>query len=293
MTRTLAFIAAVLLAGALFTTSGLAHPSAEDIRFTLTPAHRAGEFSLALRSGGEHRKSNLASSFRASELAGLDVARLHAGGPLSFALVRDAGRVDCAGTAAGARAEGRCRFSQDAGFAAFLASQGMARPSVEQAYHLTLVEARRDLVQALRAAGYSMPSIDDYLAMSAVGVTPAYIADLARAGYRPAEADELIQFRALNVTPDYLAALARAGYARLPADTVVKLAALKIDPEFIRGFERIGYRNLPVDDLVQLKALNVTPEFVQSVRRDRNASPTVDQLVRLKAIGVAPRARRR
>lgn len=292
MTRILAFAAVVFLAGAVFATSGFAHPSVDDIRFTLTPSHKAGKVSLALRSGGEHRSSNLSSSFRASELAGLDVERLRSGGPLSFTLMRDAGRVACAGTAAGARAEGRCSFSQDASFAAFLASQGMARPSPEQAYHLTLVQARRDLVQALRAANYAMPSIDDYVAMSAVGVTPAYISDLARAGYRPAEADELIQFRALNVTPDYLAALARAGYSRLSADKVVQLAALRIDPEFIRAFERIGYRNLAVDDLVQLKALNVTPEFVQWVRRDMNANVTVDQLVRLKAVGVDPRVRR-
>ena len=285
MIRTLAFLAAVLLTTVTVTTSCLAN-SPEDLRFSLQPATGgADDVNLSIRSGRDGRHNGMTSSFRTSDLAGLNQARLYSGGPLSFALIREAGRVDCAGTANGRRADGRCRFTPDQSFSSFLAANGMQRPDLEQSYDMTLVGVHRDLVSALRDANYPMPSIDDYIALSAVGVTRAYISEMARAGYRPRDIDDLVEFRAVGVTPQFLGALAKAGYSNLPGDDVVQLAALNIDPEFIRGFERIGYRNLPIEKLVELKALDVTPEFVLMVRSSMMRNASLDQVVQLKAIG--------
>ncbi|QIK78761.1 hypothetical protein G7077_07480 [Sphingomonas piscis] len=292
MRRTLAFIAALLLTTVAVGSACVAMPT-ENIRFSLQPSSRAGgEVQLTLRSGNDRHNNNMSSSFPTSELAGLN-SNWTSGGPVTFALVREAGRVDCSGDARGARAEGGCRFTENRGFSDLLVRAGMARPTLEEAYGLTMVKATSGLLEALRAARYPMPEVEDYIAMTAVGVTPRYIADLAAAGYRPDDTSRLIEFAALKVTPAYLGQLSRAGYANLPQDEVVQLAALKIDPEFIRGFERIGYHNLDVDTLVQLKALEVTPQFVEAVRRGGMANPTAEQLVQLKAIGFGEPARRR
>jgi len=291
MNRTLAFLAAILVSSLAITSACVATPL-EGIGFTLQPSRRSAEVQLTLRRGGDRHNNTMSSSFRPAELSGLN-PNWAAGGPVSFALVREAGRVDCSGVARSSRADGSCRFTANALFSDRLVRGGMAKPTLEQAYGMTIVGARADLLDALRAARYPVPSVDDYIAMAAVGVTPAYIADLARAGYRPDDSGRLIEFAALEVTPEYLGALARAGYANLPQNKVVELAALKIDPEFIRGFERIGYRNLDVDTLVQLKALEVSPAFVEAVRRGGMADPSPDQLVKLKAVGFEPTARRR
>jgi hypothetical protein len=293
MHRTIAFFAAILLSTIAVTSACVAN-SPDNIRFTLQSSTRsAGEVQLTLRSGNDRHNNVMTDRMAISRLSGLS-PNWRAGGPVRFAIVREAGRIDCAGSSSAAnRAEGACRFSENAAFSKLLASSGIGRPNREQAYGLTMVEARRDLVDALKAARYPMPSIDDYIAMTAVGVTPTYIRDLERAGYRPDRTKRLIEFAALKVTPAYLGALSRAGYANLPQDQVVQLAALQIDPEFIRGFERIGYRNLPVNKLVELKALGVTPEFVQSVRRSGMKNPTLDQVTKLKVIGFDPAARRR
>lgn len=285
MTRTLAFVAAILLTTLTVTTSCLAN-SPENLRFALRPSTGlAGDVTLQIRSGGDARHNGMTSSFHSSELTGLDQTRLYSGGPVQFALVREAGRVDCVGNANARKAEGRCRFTPDQGFSSFLASNGMQRPNLEQSYDMTLVGVHRDLVSALRAANYPVPSIDDYVALSAVGVTRSYIADLSRAGYRPKDIDDLVEFRAVGVTPAFLGALARAGYSNLPSEEVVELAALDIDPEFIRSFERIGYRNLPVEKLVELKALDITPEYVLMVRSSMMKNASLDKIVELKAIG--------
>jgi hypothetical protein len=291
MHRILAFFAALLISGIAIGSASVAMPT-DNIRFTLEPSGHRDTVRLSVRSGTDRRNNSMSSQLRRSELAGLG-ADWSGSRPVRFALIREAGRIDCAGPGLGRRAEGSCRFSRNAAFSDLLVRNGMARPTEREAFGLTMVKARSDLLDALRAARYPMPSVEDYIAMTAVGVTPRYIADLARAGYRPDNSNRLIEFAALKVSPDYLAALSRAGYANLPQQKVVEFAALQIDPEFIRGFERIGYRNLSADHLMQLKALDVTPEFVVAVRRGGMTSPSVDQLVKLKAIGFDPTARRR
>ncbi|MEO5772914.1 MAG: hypothetical protein ABIQ32_02180 [Sphingomicrobium sp.] len=292
MRRTLAFLAAILLTTVTVSSACLAIPL-DGIRFTLEPGRGADQVQLSLHSDRDAHRNNLSSSFRAAELSGFTMASLRGNGPIAFALIREAGRVDCAGTARGTRAEGSCRFAPNASFSALLASRGMARPTEEEAFGLTMVNAKRELLDTLAAAKYPMPSVNDYMGMTAVGVTSGYIADMARAGYRPVDSKHFIEFKAVGVTPQYVGALARAGYANLPAENVLALAALNIDPEFIRGFERIGYRNLPVETLVQLKALDVTPEYVQAVQRSSLSAQSIDKLVQLKATGFEPSARRR
>ena len=290
MSRTLAFLAAVAMTTISVSTACFAN-LADGLSFTLQPARAPGRVQLNLRAG---KNSNMSSSFAVSELAGLDLARLraNASSPIRFALVREAGRVDCDGSGRNAHASGSCRFTANAGFAAFLSSRGIARPTRDQSYQLAMVGARRELVDALRAALYPMPDIDELTAMAALGVDRGFIADLSARGYRLREIDHLIQFRALNVTPAFIDGLARAGYRRLTADEIVQLKALNITPGFIHGFARIGYRNLSVDELVQLKALGVTPQFVRQVEAGGFRSPSVGQLVQLRAIGFKPRRER-
>ena len=290
MSRTLAILAAVAMTTISVSTACFAN-LADGLSFTLQPARAADWVQLNLRAG---KNSSMSSSFAVSDLPGLDLAQLRANSsrPVRFALVREAGRADCAGSGRNAYASGSCRFTADARFAAFLASRGMRRPTAKESYQLAMVGARRDLVDALHAARYPMPDIDELTAMAALGVDRALVAELSRRGYRLRKIDHLIQFRALNVTPGFIDGLARAGYPNLAADEIVQLKALNVTPAYINGFTRIGYRNLSADELVQLKALGVTPEFVQQVEAGGFKSPSVGQLVQLRAIGFKPRRER-
>lgn len=316
-----AFFAALTLTAATVSASGLAG-SADTIRFTLQPTTR-GHLHLSLRSGGDRHNSSMGASIAAGELAGLDVSALGAprNSPIRFALVHEAGRVDCAGSGGNATAAGICTFAADPRFSDYLASRGIQRPSPEEAYALTMVRASRALVEAIRAARYPLRHVDQLTALAAVKVTPAYVGELAARGYKPASLDDLVQFRALDITPayidamatsgyrnldadaivqmkavgvssQYLTELARTGYRGLSADDIVQLKALGVDADFIAGFERLGYRGLPADTLVQLKALNVTPEYVTGLRRAGIALPSAAQLVRLRAIGFTSDERR-
>lgn len=286
MNRCLAFLAAVLVAF-VSVSSACTAQSAEWIHFTLEPkASEPGKVQVSFRSDRNGREeNNWSSGFPASDLVGLDLAGFRGAGsvPLRFSVIREAGRVDCSGHGGEGYAAGYCSFTADPAFTQFLVSRGIGRPTQEQAFGLTAVNARRELIDAVSAARYPTPSIENLMAMSALNVTGDYIARMAQAGYRPATIQSLIEFKALNITPEWIAGFVRIGYGNLPGEQLVQLKALDITPDYIASFDRVGYRHLPVDQLVQLKAMNITPEFVQRIEAVDSALPPVDKLVQLKA----------
>ena len=291
MQRLLAMFAALVLTTVTVSSACTAAPASgqSGLSFTIEPSGKGDRIHVNFRRLGD-RNNNWSSSYAPSELAGLDLARLRAPGtsPISFALVREAGRVDCAGTGGNALARGTCRVTSDPAFLSLLERRGIARPTEEQAYGLIALNVRRALIETLASARYPTPTISELMGLTALGVTDSYISGLARAGYRPASLDTLLEFKALDITPEYIAGFTRLGYADLPPGELVQLKALNITADYVAGFERIGYGRLPANQLVQLKALGVTPEFVAGFQRIGYRKLPVSKLVELKAVGVTP-----
>jgi hypothetical protein len=284
MNRFFAMIGALLLAFISVSSACTAAP-ASLIHFTLEPRSGSDRIHADFRSkNGPRDDHHWSTEFRPAELSGLDLAGFRGAGnrPLRFALIREAGRLDCSGQGGQSYASGNCSFTADSGFTQLLESRGIRRPTRDEAFALTAVDARRGLIDAIAAARYPMPSVDDLIALSALDVSGAYISEMARAGYRPKTIEALIQFKALDITPQWISGFVRIGYANLPAEELVQLKALDITPEFIAGYDRIGYRHLPVDTLVQLKALDITPEFVRRVAGAGAPMPPVEKLMTLK-----------
>ena len=287
MNRCLAMIFAVLCAS-LSVASACTAASSDWVRFTLESDRSDGQIHASFRNDDRGRNDNhWSSGFAPQQLTGLDVAGFRASGtrPLRFALVREAGRLDCSGQGGGSHATGNCSFTENAAFLQLLDSRGIERPTRQEAFGLVALNVRRDLIDAIAAARYPTPEVDDLLALTAVGVTAGYISDLARLGYRPTSIEDLVEFKALNITPEYIGAFARAGYGNMDPDDLVQLKALNVTPEYVAAFERMGYRDLPVSTLVQLKALDISPEFVRSVESRPGVVPPVDELVQRKIFG--------
>jgi hypothetical protein len=282
MNRFVALIAAVIFAAISVSSACLAQTS-DLISFTLQPERsNAGQIRATFNDQSRERDhDNWSTAFMPSDLIGMEVSSFHASGtrPLRFAIVREAGRLDCAGTGGHDFASGNCRFTADPGFTHLLISRGIGQPTREQALALMAVNARRELIGALANARYPTPSINNLVALSALHADGRYIADLARVGYRPDGLQKLIAFKALGITPEWIDGFVHIGYANVPSDGLVQMRALGITPDYIQGFERIGYRNLPVDKLVELKALGITPEFVRATAAGQKELPPVSEIV--------------
>jgi hypothetical protein len=287
MTRMFAFFAAILVSVIAISSACTAGVS-EGIRFHLNTERRAGEV-YASFSGGHGRTNEWTSSFRAGDLQGLDLRQLRNGGPVRFALVRDAGRLDCTGIGGGSRASGTCNFKPNAEYMNFLVSRGVKRPNEGEGMALMSLNVRRDLVEALHATGLPAPSIDDLLSLAAIGADGAYIRGLAQVGYRPRNLDTLVQFKALDVTPGYIQSFLRDGYGNLPASQIVQLKALDITGDYVASFKAAGYPDLTPNQLTAFKALGVTADYARAVRAGSREAPSPDRLVELKAVGFVPR----
>jgi hypothetical protein len=287
MNRFAALILALLFATLTVSSACVAAPS-DWIHFTLEPEHGGGKIQATFRNDdGGRDHSNWSSGFVPSELAGLDLAAFRASGTraLRFSLIREAGRLDCAGNGGGSYAAGNCRFTPNPVFTQLLMSRGIGNPTRDEAFGLMALNVHRDLIDAVAAARYPTPTVGELMQMTAVGVNGPYISGLAHAGYRPRTIHSLVEFKALDITPQWIAGFVSIGHGNLPADELIQLKALDVTPAYIAGFDRIGYRNLPTATLVQLKALDITPEFVRSAVGQRGTMPPVDQLVQLKIFG--------
>lgn len=287
MNRPLAFIGAVLLAFVTVSSACMAEP-ADWVQFRLEPerANSAKIHASFRKETNSQERENWSTGFMPSDLIGMEVSSFHGPGtrPLHFAIIREAGRLDCSGKGGNDHAAGNCSFAANAAFTQLLVSRGIGRPTHEQAFGLMAVNSRRALIDALAAARYPNPTIDDLMALSALGADGPYIMEMARAGYRPSSIHSLIEFKALGITPQWIAGFARLGYANVPGEGLVQMKALGITPEFIAGFQHIGYRDLSVDKLVQLKALDITPEFVQQTVGQQGEMPPVGELVQRRML---------
>jgi hypothetical protein len=259
-----------------------------------------------------------------SELAGLGPTQLSgARGPVRFALVKEAGRLDCAGTAGSLRGGGSCSFTPDAGFASYLQARGMGVPTRHQAFSLTMSGVGRDLVDALDKGGFERPRVEQLTAMGIHGATADYVRALSGLGYR-LSADDVVAFKIHGVDPDYIRALApiapklrhisasdlvslkihgvepqfvRAMAAMGPqfqevtADDLVNMAIHGVTADYVEQIAALGYRNLSADDFVNMAIHGVTPDYVRSLRRSGMAPASAQQLVKLRLSGFDPEVR--
>lgn len=277
-----------VLVSALTIAATSAAQVSEPIRFTLHARDGDHDIDARFWSHGNGHNNDWNSDFAAARLPGLDLASFRAAGahPLRFAVIRDSGRLDCAGQGGNSRASGDCRFSADPAFAKNLAVHGIRVPSGDSWLGLFALDVRRSLVDAVAAARYPTPTVGELISMTAVGVSGPYIQSLAQAGYRPKSTDTLVQFKAIGIESQWIGGLTRAGYGAMPGDQLVQLKALGVDGPYIQSFTAIGYRHLTAEQLVQMKALGVTADFARRVQR-RYGQVVPARLVELRALGFA------
>jgi hypothetical protein len=266
---------------------------AESISWSIERNHRgtADEVQLTVDSRwGPNNRSSWSNTRRIEELQGLGSAQLMGPSqPVRFALVKEAGRLDCAGTAGGGSGSGRCSFTPDAGFAAYLQARGIGRPDAHQAYSLTMSGVGRDLVEALQQNGFARPDIAGLTAMGIHGATASYVRELGGLGYR-LSADDLIAFKIHGVEPGYIREMAAIGPAlqHISASDLVALHIHGVKPGFVREMAAIGpaFRNVTADDLVSMAIHDVRPEMARAYVQLEGGRLKADDVVSMAIHGV-------
>lgn len=276
-------------------TFGAADPAraeqSESIGWTIEARRGEATIQLAVDSRwSATSRSNWSNDRSFAELPGLSAVRLAGDrGPVRFALVAEAGRLDCAGTAGRGRGSGACTFTTNAAFASYLQARAMGTPTREQAFSLTMSGVGRDLVEALASSGFERPGVDQLTAMGVHGVSPGYIRALSGLGYRLA-AEDVVAFKIHGVEPAYIRELAAIGPAlnRIRPADLVSLKIHGVTPGFVRAMAAIdpGFRNVTAPDLVAMAIHGVQPELARSFVRLEGGRLKSSDLVSMAIHGV-------
>ncbi|MFL6850312.1 MAG: hypothetical protein ACJ8EH_05585 [Sphingomicrobium sp.] len=288
---------ALLLAaalGALAPASPAAQPTS-NIRWSIeTPGSRfdGHDVQLTIDSRWSPNSRSTWSNDRNLSEIGLSPAQVTGSSqPVRFTFAREAGRLDCIGTAGSGRGSGSCVFTPDAGFASFLAARGIGQPGAQQSFSLAMSGVGRDLVGALEKGGFERPSVEQLTAMGIHGATAPYVRALAGSGYH-LSADDLVAFKIHGVEPDYVRQLGAIG-PRLQHIGPSDLVALKIHgvrADYVRELAAIGpeFRNLSADDLVAFAIHGVRPALARAYVEANGRRLEPDAVVAMAIHGVTP-----
>ena len=249
------------------------------------------QFTIESRWGRDSR-STWSNSRPIGELQGLSYAQLAGpSGPVRFAIVREAGRLDCGGQAGRQSGSGTCSFTPDAAFGDFLAAQGIGRPTVGQSYSLAMSSVGRELVTALNGAGSPRPSVDQLAAMGIHGVDAGYVRGLAAIGsqFRRFGGDDLVRMKIHGVKPDYVQAMAAIGpaFGTLTAADLVSFAIHGAKPERVQAFVRSGHVPLRPEDVTAMAIHGVSAGFIDEMAASGFKRFTAEELVKLRIHGVS------
>lgn len=224
------------------------------------------------------------------ELRGLSAAQVTGPTqPVRFEFVREAGRLDCSGTAGRSSGSGSCSFTPDVGFTTFLEARGIGRPDRQQSYSLTMSGVGRDLVDALDKGGFARPTIGQLTAMGIHGATPDYVRALSALGYH-LTADDLVSFKIHGVETDYIRGLAAIGPSlrQIRPSDLVSLRIHGVKPEFVRELAAIrpDFRNVTADGLVDMAIHGVRPDLARAFVTYEGGRLNSDDLVAMAIHGV-------
>src|SRR5262249_18888872 len=145
------------------------------------------------------------------------------GGPIRFALVRQAGTISFEGLFKDKSGSGHFSFSPDTGFQSEMRSLGYDNLSSKDLFFIAVHDVNTRFIAELRSLGYELPPVDQLIAMRIHRVSIDFITGLKSAGYDQVPLEKLIAMRIHSVSLDYIRELAGLGYANVPIDSLIAM----------------------------------------------------------------------
>jgi|CXWL01.1.fsa_nt_gi beta-lactamase regulating signal transducer with metallopeptidase domain len=250
----------------------------------------AGKVQLTLSYGTGNGESQHSHSLPLADLAGLDATQLAqpAATPVHFRLQREAGVLDCQGSARQDRGAGDCEFRADAAFADALERAQIGRPNTQQQLELAIQNVGLALVNELARQGYERPTIDRLIELGIHGASAEWLRALDQAVYRVDKIERLVEFRIHGVSPAFISALVALGYRDLPAARLVEFRIHGVTPEFVGELKALGYSDLPANRLVEFRIHGVSAKFVSELAALGYQKLEPARLVEFRIHGVSP-----
>ncbi len=264
------------------TTSGewTAHLSSQDTKLQLNLERRSG------RSG----RNQMGQSYEFSEFQGLTREQALNGGPVSFSLVREAGRIDMEGTFQNGKGSGTFRFTPNLGFVSAMKSRGFDfddRDSEDRLFSATALNITTALADDLNSAGFGKLKTEDLFKAAIFKINSQFMREMKASGFPNLGMEELVKARIFKIDAEFVRQVTQMGFDKEPFESLVKMQIFKVTPEFVTEMRNEGLTNVEIEDLVKLRIFKIDTDFIRAAKAD-GVPMEVERLVQRK-IGVARR----
>ena len=231
-----------------------------------------------------------------SELQGLSREQATNGGPVSFSLVREAGRIDMEGSFQNGKGSGTFRFTANAAFISGMKSRGFdfeqyydddERKSESRLFAATALNVTTALADDLNSAGFGKLSVEDLFKAAIFKINSTFMREMKASGFNNLGMEELVKARIFKIDADFVRKVSQMGFENEPFESIVKMQIFKVTPEFITEMRNEGLNNLEIEQLVKLRIFKIDTEFIREAKAD-GVPLDVERLVQRK-IGVARR----
>lgn len=245
-------------------------------------------------------RNQMGQTFDFSELQGITREQAQGSGPVRFALVREAGRVDFEGSFQNGKGSGTYSFTPSGGFVSAMKGRGFdfekqdswhERGEPEnRVFAAAMLNVTTALADDLLSADFGKLDVDDLFKAAIFKVDSKFMREMKASGY-PLGMEELVKARIFKIDADFLREAARNGFDKEPFEHLVKMRIFKITPQFINEVRGEGLNNLDIEELVKMRIFNIDADFIRRARAE-GVPLEVEALVQ-ERIGVRRRQRSR
>lgn len=211
--------------------------------------------------------SNMGQSYSFDELQGLTREQALATGAVKFALVREAGTIDCEGSFTNGKGAGTFRFTPNQAFVSAMKTRGFDfdKPGKH--------DRESDAGERLFAA-------------ATLNVTTALADDLLSAHLGNLDTEDLFKAAIFKVDSKFMSEMKATGFPNLDMEDLVKARIFKIDAEYVREVRDMGFKDADMENLTKLRIFKVTPEFISQMQTEGLSNLSIEQLVKLKIFNI-------
>lgn len=243
--------------------------------------------------GGRHESGQ---NYDFSELQGWSREQALGSGPVSFSLVREAGRIDFEGSFQNGRGSGTFRFTTNASFAAAMKSRGFdfeqnsgddERQSEDRMFAATTLNITTALADDLASAGFGKLQVEDLFKAAIFKVNSSFMREMKASGFNNLGMEDLVKARIFKIDAEFVKQVSQMGFDKEPFESLVQMQIFKVTPEFIAEVRNEGLSDLKVEDVVKLRIFKIDAEFIRKARSE-GVPIEVERLVE-RRIGVARR----
>jgi hypothetical protein len=239
-------------------------------------------------------RNNMGHPYEFSDFQGLTREQATSGGPVSFSLVREAGRIDFEGSFQNSKGSGTFRFTGNQAFISAMKSRGFdfekydddERQPQERLFTATALNITTALADDLNSAGFGKLDVDDLFKAAIFKIDSKFMREMKATGFNLGMED-LVKARIFKIDPEFVRQVSQMGFDKEPFESLVKMQIFKVTPEFVTEMRNEGLTNLAIEDLVKLRIFKIDTDYIREAKAE-GVPLEVERLVQRK-IGVARR----